>query len=61
MVGQRCQQLGSPLHPMLPGLRKLNQAREIVDELPQIFIHGQTLSAGQILEGRASGGNFLGA
>src|SRR6476620_3700093 len=45
MLGERSQQLGSRLPPTLPGLRKLHEPREIVDELPQNFIHGLTLPA----------------
>ncbi len=39
------QQLRSCLHPVLAGLRKLDQLGKIVDELPQVFIHAQTLPA----------------
>ena len=43
MVGERRQQLGSGPDPVLTGLRELHQLSKIVDELPQIFIHAQTL------------------
>jgi hypothetical protein len=38
------QQLRPRPHPVLAGLRKLHQLCKIIDELPQFFIHAQTLS-----------------
>lgn len=45
MVSQRVQQLRSRLSPVASVLRHLHQFSEIVDELPQFFIHAQTLAA----------------
>ena len=45
MFSECGQQLRSGLHPVLAGLRKLHQLSKIVDELPQVFIHAQTLPA----------------
>jgi hypothetical protein len=39
MVGDCCQQLRSGLDAVLAGLCNLHKLREIVDELPQFFIH----------------------
>lgn len=38
------QQLFARLLPVVSGLRQLNQLGKIVDELPQFFVHAQTLA-----------------
>ncbi len=43
--GQRIQQLYPGLAPVAAGLCQLHQISKIVDELPQFFIHSQTLAA----------------
>ncbi|MEW9871954.1 hypothetical protein [Arthrobacter sp. HS15c] len=46
MLGQCLKQLLSRLLPVVSGLRQLDQRGKIIDELPQFFIHPQTLAGG---------------
>jgi hypothetical protein len=45
------QQLFSRLLPVDSGLRQMNQPGKIVDELPQFFIHAQTLAVTLVSRG----------
>ena len=46
MLRQCLKQLLTGLLPVVSGLRQLDQRRKIIDELPQFFIHPQTLAGG---------------